>query len=324
MEFSDLMRDERQEGALIKHMATVLKERFHPDFMTVLMVDKEKNIIVAPVIDPPMPLDKFIRRETVLDPSQCRVIRTGHGVVVKDITKEPVCECLRYNMDEGGYACLPLFTGGAAVGTVLTIKKEKGYWDNEETSKLLSTYIGLASSALDNVRLISLTKQASITDALTGIYNRRFFVETLEKQMSLAKRHKEPLSLLIADLDHFKKVNDTYGHTAGDCALQQVSMILKDSIRESDTLCRYGGEEFAVIMPMTGITDALEKADKIRQYVESTNFDTVAPGKSLEITISIGVASFPENGTEYDALVDAADGALYKAKRNGRNRVEMT
>ena len=101
-------------------------------------------------------------------------------------------------------------------------------------------------------------------------------------------------------------------------------MILKDSIRESDTLCRYGGEEFAVIMPMTGITDALEKADKIRQYVESTNFDTVAPGKSLEITISIGVASFPENGTEYDALVDAADGALYKAKRNGRNRVEMT
>lgn len=323
MAFSDLMRDERQEGALIKHMATVLKERFHPDFMTVLMLDKEKNEIVAPVIDPPMPLDKFIRCETVLDPSQCRVMRTGHGVVVKDINKEPVCECLRYDMDEGGYACLPLFTGGAAVGTVLTIKKEKGYWDNEETGKLLSTYIGLASSALDNVRLISLTKQASITDALTGTYNRRFFVETLEKQMSLAKRHKEPLSLLIADLDHFKKVNDTYGHTAGDRALQQVGMILKDSIRTSDVLCRYGGEEFAIIMPKTGISGALEKAEKIRQYTESAGFDTMVTGKSLGITISIGVASFPENGNEYDTLVDAADGALYKAKRNGRNRVEM-
>ena len=324
MEFSDLMRDERQEGALIKHMATVLKERFHPDFMTVLMVDREKNEIVAPVVDPPMSLDKFIRCETILDPSLCRVMRTGHGVVVKDITKEPVCECLRYDMNEGGYACLPLFTGGAAVGTVLTVKKEKGYWDNEETGKLLSTYIGLASSALDNVRLISLTKQASITDALTGMYNRRFFVETLEKQMSLAKRHKEPLSLLIADLDHFKKVNDTYGHTAGDRALQQVSMILKDSIRTSDVLCRYGGEEFAIIMSKTEITGALEKADKIRQYVESASFDTMVTGKSLGITISIGVASFPENGTEYDTLVDAADGALYKAKRNGRNRVEMT
>lgn len=323
MEFSDLMRDERQEGALIKHMATVLKERFHPDFMTVLMVDKEKNEIVAPVIDPPMPLDKFIRCETVLDPSQCRVMRTGHGVVIKDITKEPVCECLSYDMDEGGYACLPLFTGGAAVGTVLTVKKEKGYWDDEETSRLLSTYIGLASSALDNVRLISLTKQAAITDALTGMYNRRFFVETLEKQMSLAKRHREPLSLLIADLDHFKKVNDTYGHTAGDHALQQVSILLKDSVRQSDILCRYGGEEFAIIMPMTGISGALEKAEKIRQYVESTNFDTIAPGNPLKITISIGVASFPENGTEYDTLVDAADSALYKAKRNGRNRVEM-
>lgn len=323
MEFSDLMRDERQEGALIKHMATVLKERFHPDFMTVLMVDKEKNEIVAPVIDPPMSLDKFIRCETVLDPSLCRVMRTGHGVVIKDITKEPVCECLSYAMDEGGYACLPLFTGGAAVGTVLTIKKEKGYWDNEETGRLLSTYIGLASSALDNVRLINLTKQAAITDALTGIYNRRFFVETLEKQMSLAKRHKEPLSLLIADLDHFKKLNDTYGHTAGDRALQQVSMILKDSIRTSDVLCRYGGEEFAIIMSKTEITGALEKADKIRQSVESAHFDTMTPGKSVGITISIGVASFPENGTEYDTLVDAADGALYKAKRNGRNRVEM-
>ena len=223
----------------------------------------------------------------------------------------------------GGYACLPLFTGGSVVGTVLTIKKEKGYWDNKETGKLLSTYIGLASSALDNVRLINLTKQAAITDALTGIYNRRFFVETLEKQMSLAKRHQEPLSLLIADLDHFKKLNDTYGHTAGDRALQQVSMILKDSIRTSDVLCRYGGEEFAIIMSKTGITGAIEKADKIRQYVESAHFDTITPGKSLGMTISIGVASFPENGTEYDALVDAADGALYKAKRNGRNRVEM-
>ncbi len=323
MEFSDLMRDERQEEALIKHMATVLKERFHPDFMTVLMVDKEKNTIVAPVIDPPAPLDNFIRRETVLDPSQCRVMRTGHGVVVKDINKEPVCECLRYDMNEGGYACLPLFTGGATVGTVLTIKKEKGYWNNEETSRLLSTYIGLASSALDNVRLISLTKQASITDALTGIYNRRFFVETLEKQMSFAKRHKEPLSLLIADLDYFKNLNDTYGHTAGDRALQQVSTILKDSIRTSDVLCRYGGEEFAIIMPKTGISGALEKAEKIRQYAESARFDTMTPGKSVGITISIGVASFPENGTEYDTLVDAADGALYKAKRNGRNRVEM-
>lgn len=323
MEFSDLMRDERQEGALIKHMATVLKERFHPDFMTVLMVDKEKNEIVAPVIDPPMPLDKFIRCETVLDPSPCRVMRTGHGVIVKDINKEPVCECLRYDMDEGGYACLPLFTGGAASGTVLMVKKEKGYWDNEETSRLLSTYIGLASSALDNVRLISLIKQAAITDALTGIYNRRFFAETLEKQMSFAKRHKEPLSLLIADLDHFKKVNDTYGHTAGDHALQQVSIILKDSARESDTLCRYGGEEFAIIMPKTGISGALEKAEKIRQYAESARFDTIAPGKSLGITMSIGVASFPEHGTEYDTLVDAADCALYKAKRNGRNRVEM-
>ena len=323
MEFSDLMRDERQEDALIKHMATVLKERFQPDFMTVLMVDKEKNTIVAPVIDPPMSLDKFIRCETVLDPSLCRVMRTGHGVVIKDVTKEPVCECLSYAMDEGGYACLPLFTGGSSVGTVLTIKKEKGYWDNKETGKLLSTYIGLASSALDNVRLISLTKQASITDALTGMYNRRFFAETLEKQMSLAKRHKEPLCLLIADLDHFKNLNDTYGHTAGDRALQKVSAILKDSIRTSDVLCRYGGEEFAIIMPKTGISGALEKAEKIRQYTESAGFDTVAPGKSVGITISIGIASFPENGTEYDVLVDAADGALYKAKRNGRNRVEM-
>ena len=144
----------------------------------------------------------------------------------------------------------------------------------------------------------------------------------LEKQLALARRHNEPLGLLIADLDRFKDFNDTYGHLAGDRLLQQVARILKNSIRSSDVLTRYGGEEFAIIMPATDITAILEKAEKIRQGVESTNFDDIVPGRSLKITISIGAASFPEHGTEYTDLVSAADKALYKAKRGGRNRVE--
>ena len=161
-----------------------------------------------------------------------------------------------------------------------------------------------------------------MTDALTGAYNRRFFDEMLKQQIALAKRRDESLGLVIVDLDYFKKVNDTYGHIVGDQVLQQISRIMKNSIRSSDVLARYGGEEFVIVMPSIDLTNALKKAEGIRQHIESVRFNVDTFGRSIQITISIGVASFPEHGAEYDALVAAADSALYKAKEKGRNRVE--
>ena len=322
MDFSTLMREETRKDELIEHMAQVLKNIFDPDILAVLMLDKEKNVLDVAFRDPPIPVDELIRAETILDPSLCRVMRTGHEHIVRDINRDPSCSCLLYKIERGGYVCFPIIAGGATAGVVLMIKKREDHWGSEERLRLVSTYVGMAAAALHRVQLMDITRRAAVTDALTGVYNRRFFDEMLEKQLALARRHNEPLGLLIADLDRFKDFNDTYGHLAGDRLLQQVARILKNSIRSSDVLTRYGGEEFAIIMPATDITAILEKAEKIRQGVESTNFDDIVPGRSLKITISIGAASFPEHGTEYTDLVSAADKALYKAKRGGRNRVE--
>ncbi len=324
MEFSNLMREEIVEGALIKHAAKVLKERFSPDFLAMLMLNQEENSVEIPVTDPVMDWNEVISKEVVLYPTLCRVLRTGHNVVVRDVDTDACCDCLLLKMKEGSSACFPISAGGITVGAVMMVKNERGYWDSGEKQRLISAYIGLAAASLDNIRLMNQAKHSAITDALTGIYNRRFFVESLEKQLSLANRYKETLVVILADVDHFKRFNDTYGHTAGDRVLQQVSKMLGASIRDSDVLCRYGGEEFAIIMPRTNAAEGYEKAEKIRLHIESARFTNISPGNTLGITISMGIASFPEHGVEYNVLVDAADGALYKAKKNGSNRVEAS
>ncbi|MDO8141075.1 MAG: diguanylate cyclase [Candidatus Brocadiales bacterium] len=321
IEFSDFMSIELQEDMIMKRVLHVLKEYFNPDIIAVLKLNNENRMIDVPFVDPPVAVDKLIKNEVILDPSLCRVIRTGQKVIVMDVGKEPGCECILYDTKEYGHACLPLNVGGNVTGVVVMIKKDTGRW-NDDTYRLLTAYVGIVSSAIYRVRLIEVNKQASITDALTGIHNRRFFDEMVRKQIALAKRDNEPLSLLIADLDHFKKVNDTYGHITGDIVLQQIATIMKTSIRSSDILARYGGEEFVITMPSTGLTGALEKADKIRHHIESLDFNNVAGGQSLKMTLSMGVASLPEHGIEFVTLLNAADSALYKAKKGGRNRVE--
>ena len=322
IDFSNLMNNEVHEEEIIKHTNLILKNLFMPDILSILMVNKEKNILDVSIVNPPIPLNKFARKELFLNPSLCRVIRTGQPFVVKDVSTDVSCECLLYKMETGGYLCLPLIAGGVTVGVVQMIKKEKGYWDNGETHRLISAYIGLAANAIHRVRLTNITKLAAITDVLTGVYNRRYFDDMLEKFTALAKRYNEPLSILIADIDHFKSINDTYGHIAGDLVLQQVTKSISNTLRKTDILTRYGGEEFAIILPATNMTSAHEKASRIRQQVESVGFDSIVTGKTLKMTISIGVANFPEHGAECEAIVTAADSALYRAKRTGRNRVE--
>lgn len=320
IEFSILVREETREKDLINHATHVLKERFSMDVIAVLMLDKQRNVLAMSNICPPMSAEKLLAPEVFLDPSLCYALRTGKKFVVKDIHKDLPCHWLQYKVDEGGYVCTPLVAGGNTIGTVLMIKK-KDFWEDRKL-ELMSAYIGLMAAAIRSVRFMAATRRTAITDALTGIYNRRFFDEVLDKQMALASRRNEPLSTLLVDLDHFKDFNDTYGHMTGDRVLQQVASVLKASLRLSDVLTRYGGEEFAIIMPMTDIADAIKKANKIRLCVESEDFANIVTGKTFKITISIGVATFPEHGGKPETLMNTADRALYKAKRGGRNRAE--
>lgn len=167
--------------------------------------------------------------------------------------------------------------------------------------------------------LHELREQAS-TDALTGLYNRRHFREVLQRELARAKRNSTSIALVMIDLDYFKKINDTYGHGAGDLVLREMGALLKENLRAGDTACRFGGEEFALILPESGGEGARLKAETLRRAV--SELDLAYDGRELgRLTASFGIALFPDHAGDPDALLRAADEALYAAKGAGRNRV---
>ena len=157
-------------------------------------------------------------------------------------------------------------------------------------------------------------------DGLTELYNHRYFQDTLKNTIEIAKRYEQPFSLIITDIDFFKKINDTYGHQAGDAILKQVAQVLKRNSRSTDVVCRYGGEEMSIILPNTNSEEAAFNAERLRKAVEEKEFQ-VNSSETTNITISIGVATFPDNAEEAQDLIEFADKGLYIAKENGRNKV---
>jgi diguanylate cyclase (GGDEF)-like protein/PAS domain S-box-containing protein len=162
--------------------------------------------------------------------------------------------------------------------------------------------------------------ERAIRDGLTGLYNRRYLDEMLPRELHRAASYRQPVGLIMLDIDHFKRCNDTYGHDAGDTLLRAVSTFLQTHTRAGDLVCRYGGEEFTLALPGASLADTQQRAEQIRAGIEA---QTVAYGEHplLQVTVSLGVAVFPDHGTTADALVRTADQALYQAKRNGRNGV---
>ena len=165
-------------------------------------------------------------------------------------------------------------------------------------------------------------RQQSIRDPLSGLYNRRYLEESAQRELTRCGRRGQPLSLLMLDIDHFKKFNDTHGHPGGDALLAQFGQLLQSMTRGEDIACRYGGEEFTLILPEAGSDAAFQRADAIRAAVEAMQVTHL--GAALgKVTVSIGVATYPEHGATPDGLMRLADDALYRAKRAGRNRVEV-
>jgi diguanylate cyclase (GGDEF)-like protein len=158
--------------------------------------------------------------------------------------------------------------------------------------------------------------QAS-TDSLTGLMNRRAFMDEANSKFDLAKRHQRPLSFLMLDVDHFKQVNDTYGHQVGDLVLIQLGQLIRKSLRGTDIVGRIGGEEFAVVLPETGIEQTVELTERLLNTVRDTKIDAETP---FNITVSIGVATVPPLASDIESVMKEADDALYKAKSEGRNR----
>lgn len=187
--------------------------------------------------------------------------------------------------------------------------------------RLLSILSSFASMSIDNARLHDKTRQLACTDGLTGLYNHRQFKQLFREEMARTIRYQKPLSLVMFDVDDFKKFNDTYGHPNGDKVLVAVAEILDTSLRECDTIFRYGGEEFIAILPEARIDEALVAAERARQRVEEETAGCLKNIAGRGVTVSVGVASYPRDGQDVDSLLKATDDLLYQAKREGKNKV---
>ena len=177
---------------------------------------------------------------------------------------------------------------------------------------------GQFAMEIKKVKLYEEIQELAIVDGLTGAYMRRHFLERVKEEIKRAEHHKLNVSFLLVDIDHFKFCNDRHGHLVGDAVLSQLADILKKNLREIDIICRYGGEEFAIAMPDTGKDAAMVAAERIRETVEGFAFE--AYDDRVNMTVSIGVSSYPSDGIKTKQLIDAADRGLYKAKHTGRNK----
>lgn len=180
---------------------------------------------------------------------------------------------------------------------------------------------GSRDSQLTENQFLERLAQSMVADELTQIYNRRFFDEFLRREVKRAQRYNLTLSLLILDLDDFKTCNDRFGHPFGDRVLAGVGSLLKETVREVDLPCRYGGEEFVIVLPETSAQSALVVAERVRRTVEQSEFPVDGSSDSLSITVSGGVSSFSNHGNTPDELMQRADSALYRAKHEGKNRI---
>ncbi len=211
------------------------------------------------------------------------------------------------------FTAFPLRVGDRLIAALVCEGVTEG--DSEQIA-LLSRPCALV---IQKVKLYARLQRLAITDGLTHLYSRRYFLERFLEELERSKRLGLSLSFLMADLDHFKQKNDQYGHLVGDMILREVAALLKSSVREIDLVGRYGGEEFSILLPDTQRQEAFQVAERIRKHVAEREFS--AYGEVIPVTVSIGLGSFPEDGETAVDLMEVADSALYHAKQSGRNRI---
>ena len=239
-------------------------------------------------------------------PAACRGLRPG----------APSCEHLGCPLPAAS-VCVPLLAQGEAVG-VLHVQAKAPLSEAQE--RLAQAVADQAALALVNLQLRQSLREQATRDPLTGLFNRRHLEESLQRELRRAERRQRPLGVVMVDLDHFKRCNDTFGHEVGDELLRAVGHFLQTHIRGEDLACRYGGEEFLLILTDSSLEDTRKRAEELRGGVKG--LDVRPRGVALgPVSASLGVAVFPEHGVTADALVRAADAALYQAKAEGRDRV---
>jgi diguanylate cyclase (GGDEF)-like protein len=291
---------------------------FPNDSGALLVTNPSKNLVEVMAV-----WGGFTAHEPVFAPENCWALRSGRVHRVDDPAKSSICAHVRPGI-RNGYLCVPMVAQGEAVG-VLHLEMGPPGTDGRPVMTDAKNRLALSVAdhlglALASLRLRETLHIQSIRDPLTGLYNRRYMEESLERELRRADRKQRPLAALMVDLDHFKKFNDTLGHAAGDAMLRAVGSFLQSRMRKDDIVCRYGGEEFTIIMPESSLEIATQRAERLRE--DSKRLEISANGQFLgSVTFSVGIACFPDHGTTAEQLLHIADLALYRAKAAGRDCV---
>jgi diguanylate cyclase (GGDEF)-like protein len=215
---------------------------------------------------------------------------------------------------------IPLVGHAQIMGYLSVYAKQPGMYGSEHT-RLAEIFASEASIAIENANLFEQVQQLAVTDELTGFYNRRYFYELVELELARSRRYHHPVSLLMIDIDHFKAVNDQYGHATGDRVLKEICNSMRRMVRESDIPGRHGGEEFVILLPETPRDRAADVAERLRQAVAAEPL--TVDEYEISVTLSIGVTEFADSKQDLDTFLRQADQAMYSAKQAGRNRVSI-
>jgi diguanylate cyclase (GGDEF)-like protein/PAS domain S-box-containing protein len=257
-------------------------------------------------------------QELLFSHDDCWALRRSRINIVNN--HGSLLRCRHVSAAPFGYLCQPLMAQGAALGILHLQQNAPGPADRlAAASQLAFTVAEGMALALANVRLQEALRSQAIRDPLTGLFNRRYMIETFERELARVQRQGVPLGVIMTDLDNFKQFNDTFGHDLGDKILMAFGEFIRTVIRKEDLACRWGGEEFCLILPGASLPATLEKAEEIRSGVRHLQVPHAQPHRP--VTLSVGVAVYPEHGSTRDELFIAADKAMYQAKHAGRDRV---
>ena len=308
----------READDLLQSIVDQAAEFLDAPFCEIMLNEGDELVVKAFTRNQPLLAgDRIKRNEALLS---WQAFDTCAPAVINDYSQWAQHRAIYDSLNLSAVVALPILLEGGSIGVLDISRSETNYIFDDSDIQAATLFAQLAALAMDNARLHEALRQESIRDALTGLFNRRFMEETLTKELSRTQRKSQSLVIVIFDLDHLKEINDTFGHSAGDDALVNLGLLLKAKIRVGDIACRYGGDEFIVILPEAQLEDVYQRMDEFRKDVKQI---TIRHGEIAitPLTISAGIAEYPLHGETREMLLKAADKALYKAKQAGRNQI---
>lgn len=298
---------------LLAKVCLLVQHAFQASHVSVLLREEEDLVLRANhgTLTAQFPTDGLVPSSAGLIG---KVLSTGKTVIDNDLQSS--MDRVHLYSESAARMCIPLISFGQTLGLLVLDSDQKDAFNVNDVQPLESV-ADICATAIQNAHYVERVKQLAYLDGLTGIFNRRFFELRITEEIERARRYETGMAVIMIDIDQFKLLNDEFGHLLGDEVLRQVSSIFHGQLRKIDVVCRYGGEEFAILLSQTSPDHAMAVAEKLRRIAEGWQF----PGVPRAVTISAGVANYAEHGSTRDELVKAADAGLYAAKQSGRNCV---